>query len=145
MCFETLSLNFPNSTYSHDTCCLENYIPLKELMLTSFFFFCRLMLPLLLLPVLLTIASWSIILLMTHLTLLCLMGKFQTVNGINLHQKRFLAIMKSCKFYQCSIKMQIFFSHLTFLMCNVYHRDKVNFILMWKTGTKYHFIIFELQ
>lgn len=88
--------------YSHHTCCLENYIPLKKLMLTSFFF-PRLMLPLLLLLVLLMIASWSIILLMTHLTLLCLMGKFQTVNGINLHQKRFLGIMKSCKFHQCSV------------------------------------------
>ena len=35
--------------------------------------------------------------------------------------------------------MQMFFSRLTFLMCNVDHRDKVNFILMWKMGTKYHF------
>lgn len=68
-----------------------------------YFSFCRLMLPLLLLPALLMIVSWSIILLMTHLTLLCLTGKFLTANGINLHQKRFWAIMKSCKFYQSTV------------------------------------------
>lgn len=79
---------------------------LQKLILTGIFFyfsFCRLMLPLLLLPALLMIVSWSIILLMTHLTLLCLMGKFLTANGINLHQKRFWAIMKSCKFYQSTV------------------------------------------
>lgn len=54
------------------------------------------------------------------------MGKFQTANGINLHQKMFLATMKSCKFYQCSIQMQMFFRPLSVLMCDVDHRDKVN-------------------
>lgn len=142
MCFEPPRLNFPYGTHRHHTCCLEN-TPRTDTD-WGFFPFCRLMLPLLLLPAPLMIASWSIILLMTRLTSLCLTGKFLTANGINLHQKRFWAIMKSCKFYQCLIERPMFFFHLTFLMCNVDQKDEVNFILIWKMGTKYHFISLEL-
>lgn len=99
--FEPPRLNFPYTDITHAV-----WRALQKLILTGIFFyfsFCRLMLPLLLLPALLTTVSWSIILLMTHLTLLCLTGKFLTANGINLHQKRFWAIMKSCKFYQSTV------------------------------------------